>query len=799
MSAASASVARGGLWRRSLLTFLAAAAAFALVAGTTVLPAMAADPVVRPKPADAKDASDSKKDASEPLTPAQQRVENVIAAARQYLGVPYRVGSEGPNLMDCSGLVFRAFSDAGLVDRVSGARLRAAGYMRWFAARGLMTADESAAQRGDLVIYNNGSHIGIYLGDGRTESALLSGVTVHSLHGISLPVTGFLRPDWSGDGNVPPFVPVTLPDVPEIPATLVPAASWLPAFDPTLTAPAAREGVERVDLRTPNSRTFENADGTFTTEFHAQPIFYAAPDSETLEPIDLHFATDEDSGFAVVSSSPVAATLRPADDEDGFLSIAAGEQSLSLGIAPGDGADQSKSSPTIIDEGRAVDYFDFQPHGVGLRVAATPDGFKAFLVLDKEPDQNRFSFTLNAPGLTPTLLEDGSIALLNADGVSVGRIPQALLLDSSDDEGNGGGVFTAATSLGVDLDGDTPVITVAVERAYLDEAVYPAYVDLSLTGFGGAAADSDIAFASSAHPNASMHGYTRPEAPGFGELWLGRQPNSRTDNEVYVRFNGLASTLGTVDVANASLEMLPYWQAKDGSGAVVRRVAADWAADTLTWELRPATDPTSVTDLSSVAGTWASIDLSGYVADVLSHGAPDFGLALTAADEATATWERLAASDAGDLAEFGPRLVVTWSGLRPSGSPVSDAGFAWSQPQLAGEQTRFQLQFSRDGFATIDFDSGTVKGAAGRTASYALPSGSITTTGAYEWRVRVKYGDDKTWSPWSAAGSYSYTAPAPPAAAAPAADADHAAGPATPAAKPAPAAVAPVVVPHGAL
>ena len=48
-----------------------------------------------------------------PLTPDQQRIENVIAAARQYVGVPYRVGSEGPALFDCSGLVFRAFSDAG--------------------------------------------------------------------------------------------------------------------------------------------------------------------------------------------------------------------------------------------------------------------------------------------------------------------------------------------------------------------------------------------------------------------------------------------------------------------------------------------------------------------------------------------------------------------------------------------------------------------------------------------------------------------------------------------------------------
>src|SRR5262245_15867152 len=132
----------------------------------------------------------------------EQRVENVIAAARQYLGVAYRVGSEGPTLFDCSGLVFRAFSDAGLVDRIGGNRLRAAEYMRWFARKGQMTAVEEEAQRGDLVIYDRGRHIGIYLGDGKTISALLTGVAVHSLHGISQEVTGFLRPDWSGTGAV---------------------------------------------------------------------------------------------------------------------------------------------------------------------------------------------------------------------------------------------------------------------------------------------------------------------------------------------------------------------------------------------------------------------------------------------------------------------------------------------------------------------------------------------------------------------------------------------------------------------
>src|SRR4051812_16855942 len=126
--------------------------------------------------------------------------EAVIAAAKQYLDYHFQIGAEGPQKFDCSGLVYRAFSDAGELPRIGGMRLRAAGYMQYFVSRGRFTKDESKADRGDLVIYDRGSHIGIYLGDGKVISALVNpwGVTVHSMHGIHLKVTYILHVNWGG-------------------------------------------------------------------------------------------------------------------------------------------------------------------------------------------------------------------------------------------------------------------------------------------------------------------------------------------------------------------------------------------------------------------------------------------------------------------------------------------------------------------------------------------------------------------------------------------------------------------------
>jgi hypothetical protein len=547
-----------------------------------------------------------------------------------------------------------------------------------------------------------------------------------------------------------------LPDTPEVPATLVPAADWMPSLDPALSAATPRAGKERVDMRTLNSRTFENADGTFSTEFHAQPIFYqpaGTTDKADLQPIDLSFVADAKTADALANRSPVSITARSADNAAGFLSATAGDYSVSLGLATGSGMSASKSVPQILDGGRVVDYFDFQPQSLGLRVLAQADGFKTFLVLGKSPDRNKFSFTLNAPGLTPVLAEDGSVLLTNADGNSVARIPRPLLLDSSDIDGSGGGVFTSATSLSLNTTGAVPVLSVSLDRSFLDEAVMPAYVDLSLTEFGQASS-SDITFASSAHPNASLHGFQRPESAGYNDLWLGREPGTKSDNEAFVRFDGIGKALGTVDVASASLEVLPYFQNGDGT-TTVYRATQDWSADALTWSARPTVDETDAMTVQGTAGAWTTVDVSSYLTDVLSHGQADYGLMLAGDETAKSTWDRLAASDAGASAEFGPRLVVTWSGLRPTAGTAAPASsttpttLTWANPLLAAAQMRFEIQVSHDGFATVDVDSGAVNGKAGKLTQWTLSTGSLTGA-TYQWRVRSKYGTAKGWSPWSA-------------------------------------------------
>lgn len=127
------------------------------------------------------------------------QAQRVVRAVTSYIGARYVTGATGPSTFDCSGLVYRAFREAGLAKRIGG-ELTASGYYHRF--RRLGRFSRVAPRVGDLVVYDNGGHIGIYVGRGTVVSALLSGVKRHAVRGLNIPFTGFLRVDLNRQPRV---------------------------------------------------------------------------------------------------------------------------------------------------------------------------------------------------------------------------------------------------------------------------------------------------------------------------------------------------------------------------------------------------------------------------------------------------------------------------------------------------------------------------------------------------------------------------------------------------------------------
>ena len=58
-------------------------------------------------------------------------------------------------------------------------------------------------------------------------------------------------------------------------------------------------GIERPDLRTASSRTFQLADGRMVTQLYDKPIFYRPDGGSTWQPVDTHLSATADRTSAL--------------------------------------------------------------------------------------------------------------------------------------------------------------------------------------------------------------------------------------------------------------------------------------------------------------------------------------------------------------------------------------------------------------------------------------------------------------------------------------------------------------------
>jgi len=157
--------------------------------------AEAATSVVRrlPKPKPAAVASSSSSSSRVTFAGGSSAARNrVVQIALNQLNDRYVAGGTGPNTFDCSGLVRYAYNQAGVGGSLGGGH-SASAMLAWGRSMGLTSRTNGRV--GDVVIYGNGSHAGIYIGNGRIVSALNSsqGIRVTGLYALGAPFTTFIH------------------------------------------------------------------------------------------------------------------------------------------------------------------------------------------------------------------------------------------------------------------------------------------------------------------------------------------------------------------------------------------------------------------------------------------------------------------------------------------------------------------------------------------------------------------------------------------------------------------------------
>ena len=142
------------------------------------------------------------------LTGGSVSGEDVVAQAKNYLGVPYVFGGEDMSGMDCSGLVQRVLADLGIdAPRV----------VQDQADIGVEVGSLAEARPGDLLVTNGEKHIVIYAGDGKIIHAPSPGKNVE------------LRNNYLTDADIQTIRRV-VPSRAEIAAAAAPAVSAASMF-----------------------------------------------------------------------------------------------------------------------------------------------------------------------------------------------------------------------------------------------------------------------------------------------------------------------------------------------------------------------------------------------------------------------------------------------------------------------------------------------------------------------------------------------------------------------------------------
>jgi len=127
--------------------------------------------------------------AARPRLTVRQRIVRIALRQRYDQYVP---GAVGPNAFDCSGLVRFVYNRAGVGSKLGGGHSARAMYV-W--GRRHHLTSRYHPRLGDVAVWGYGSHVGIYIGNGRVISALnpRQDIRITGVHALGARFTTFIH------------------------------------------------------------------------------------------------------------------------------------------------------------------------------------------------------------------------------------------------------------------------------------------------------------------------------------------------------------------------------------------------------------------------------------------------------------------------------------------------------------------------------------------------------------------------------------------------------------------------------
>ena len=254
-------------------------------------------------------------------------------------------------------------------------------------------------------------------------------------------------------------------------------------------------------------------DGSFVAVDYGAPVHYSEDEGATWEDIDNTLSLSRgDAELYVAENGDSVRGFAPDLGSGHLFTVANGDYSLQMGLTSD--ADNADCETRNVSASAEISYPDMKTReneelsfaeqitpaklradvlyqnvydGVDLRYTLYSYNVKETIVLHQPRNSYSFPFALDAEGLTPALLEDGSIELRTTDDEAIYQIPAPYMYDSEGAESNDVSYALEETASG------SWTLTVTANADWInDEArVFPIAIDPTIY-FAGNSSNNQI-------------------------------------------------------------------------------------------------------------------------------------------------------------------------------------------------------------------------------------------------------------------------------------------------------------------
>jgi hypothetical protein len=387
---------------------------------------------------------------------------------------------------------------------------------------------------------------------------------------------------------------------------------------------------ERADI-------FENPDGTRTARLYSQPVNFQDA-SGTIRPIDTTVVADGDQ--LRNAAGPLDLRFAARADEANLVSIGVDGHRATLAL------EEAGASPAQVS-GPEVRYPEVSP-GVDLEYHVGPTTVKELLVLKRPPapgEAASFRFPLQLDGLEPAPQPDGSIALVDPEGMEAMRIPAATAWDSAVDPLSAEPTYGPA-SLELTNEAGSWVLTLGTDPAWLADPArqYPVYLDPTFAA--GRQSWSQDTFVTDRYPDTNYDVVWNSTLNRYEDK-VGYYDGTTGTNWTYFQYD--MGAIDGADILSARWHGYFIWSYFSTQRTRYRLHPAHcgWSAGSMTWNNKPALLAEFV-DGDGVRNSWSSSDITGWVRNWTSTVWGDPCMQIDTAGEGKESWKKLAASENGD-------------------------------------------------------------------------------------------------------------------------------------------------------